>query len=128
MEHAYWDRCPFYHKSASQPNLYGAAGSGVFESALPSGGCILQQGTNLSRANNAYNKMVGSLESQVFTQARRFEDLGAGSAKEIPPPPMVEASPRPLTKLATKDDQVVVSLDGPLSMRLEPAEEEDDTA
>jgi DNA recombination protein RmuC len=85
-------------------------------------------GTNLSRANNAYNKMVGSLESQVFTQARRFEDLGAGSAKEIPPPPMVEASPRPLTKLATKDDQVVVSLDGPLSMRLEPAEEEDDTA
>jgi DNA recombination protein RmuC len=85
-------------------------------------------GTNLSRANNAYNKMVGSLESQVFTQARRFEDLGAGSAKEIPPPPMVEASPRPLTKLATKDDPVVVSLDGPLSMRLEPAEEEDDTA
>jgi len=85
-------------------------------------------GTNLSRANNAYNKMVGSLESQVFTQARRFEDYGAGSAKEIPPPPMVEASPRPLTKLATKDDPVVVSLDGPLSMRLEPAEEEDDTA
>jgi hypothetical protein len=41
---------------------------------------------------------------------------------------MVEASPRPLTKLATKDDPVVVSLDGPLSMRLEPAEEEDDTA
>jgi DNA recombination protein RmuC len=36
----------------------------------------------------------------VFTQARRFETLGAGSAKELPVPPMVEASPRPLTKLA----------------------------
>jgi DNA recombination protein RmuC len=57
-------------------------------------------GKNLSTANSAYNQMVGSFESQVFTQARRFETLGAGSAKELPVPPMVEASPRPLTKLA----------------------------
>jgi len=56
-------------------------------------------GKNLSTANSAYNQMVGSFESQVFTQARRFEGLGAGSAKELPIPPMVEASPRPLTKL-----------------------------
>lgn len=57
-------------------------------------------GKNLSTANAAYNQMVGSFESQVFTQARRFEGLGAGSAKDMPTPPMVEASPRPLTKLA----------------------------
>jgi DNA recombination protein RmuC len=57
-------------------------------------------GKNLSTANAAYNQMVGSFESQVFTQARRFEGLGAGSAKEMPAPPMVEAAPRPLTKLA----------------------------
>ena len=57
-------------------------------------------GKNLSTANAAYNQMVGSFESQVFTQARRFEGLGAGSAKEMVTPPMVEASPRPLTKLA----------------------------
>jgi DNA recombination protein RmuC len=56
-------------------------------------------GKNLSTANAAYNQMVGSFESQVFTQARRFETLGAGSAKEMPTPPMVEASPRTLTKL-----------------------------
>ncbi len=63
-------------------------------------------GTNLARANNAYNKMVGSFESQVLTQARRFEDYGAGSAKAIESPPMIEASPRPLTKLAVNaDDQ-----------------------
>jgi DNA recombination protein RmuC len=49
--------------------------------------------------------MVGSLESQVMTQARRFEDLGAGSAKEVADLPMVEASPRPLTKLSTKSDE-----------------------
>ena len=57
-------------------------------------------GKNLSTANAAYNQMVGSFESQVFTQARRFEALGAGSAKELPEPPMVEAAPRPMTKLA----------------------------
>jgi len=60
---------------------------------------VASVGTNLSRMNNAYNKMVGSLESQVFTQARRFEDYGAGSPKQIPPATMVEASPRPLAKL-----------------------------
>ncbi|MCL6682425.1 DNA recombination protein RmuC [Sphingomonas alba] len=59
-------------------------------------------GKNLSTANSAYNQMVGSFESQVLTQARRFETLGAGSAKEVPMPPMIEASPRPLTKSVGK--------------------------
>jgi len=44
--------------------------------------------------------MVGSFESQVLTRARRSETLGAGSAKALDTPPMVEASPRPLTKIA----------------------------
>ena len=57
-------------------------------------------GKNLSTANAAYNQMVGSFESQVLTQAKRFEGLGAGSAKELPSPPMVETAPRPLTKLS----------------------------
>lgn len=57
-------------------------------------------GRNLHTANSAYNQMVGSFESQVLTQARRFESLGAGSAKSLETPPMVEASPRPLTKIA----------------------------
>jgi DNA recombination protein RmuC len=57
-------------------------------------------GKNLSTANAAYNQMVGSFESQVLTQAKRFEGLGAGSAKEMPSPPMVETAPRPMTKLA----------------------------
>jgi DNA recombination protein RmuC len=60
---------------------------------------VKRMGSNLATANAAYNQMVGSFESQVFTQARRFETLGAGSAKEIASPPVIEASPRPLTKL-----------------------------
>lgn len=63
---------------------------------------VASVGANLSRANNAYNKMVGSLESQVLTQARRFEDHGASSPKQIVELPMVEATPRPLTKFAGK--------------------------
>jgi DNA recombination protein RmuC len=44
--------------------------------------------------------MVGSLESQVMSQARRFEALEVSSgAREIEPLPMVESAPRPLTKL-----------------------------
>jgi DNA recombination protein RmuC len=57
-------------------------------------------GKNLSTANSAYNQMVGSFESQVLTQAKRFETLGAGSAKTLDTPPMVEIAPRPLTKIA----------------------------
>jgi len=58
-------------------------------------------GKNLSTANLAYNQMVGSFESQVLSQAKRFETLGAGSAKALDTPPMVEIAPRPLTKLPT---------------------------
>jgi DNA recombination protein RmuC len=55
-------------------------------------------GKNLTTANAAFNQMVGSFESQVVPQARRFESLGAASAKELASPPMVEIAPRPLTK------------------------------
>jgi len=44
---------------------------------------------------------VGSFESQVLSQAKRFETLGAGSNKNLDTPPMVEVAPRPLTKLGT---------------------------
>ena len=70
---------------------------------------MARMGRNLATANTAYNQMVGSFESQVLSQARKFEGLGAGSAKAMEPPPMVEASPRPLTKItapasANEDD------------------------
>jgi DNA recombination protein RmuC len=59
-------------------------------------------GKNLATASSAYNQMVGSFESQVLTQAKRFESLGAGSAKSLDSPTMVEIAPRPLTKIAAK--------------------------
>ena len=69
------------------------------------GGHVARLGRNLELANGAYNAFVGSLETQVMTQARRFEALEVSSGtKEIEPLPVVEAAPRPLTKLfPTKD-------------------------
>jgi DNA recombination protein RmuC len=37
-----------------------------------------------------------------LSQAKRFETLGAGSAKTLDTPPMVEIAPRPLTKIWAK--------------------------
>ncbi len=68
------------------------------------GSHIAKLGRNLDLATGAYNSMVGSLESQVMTQARRFETLEvSGGAKEIEPLPMIDTAPRQLTKLDTSD-------------------------
>lgn len=57
-------------------------------------------GKALESAVGKYNQFVGSLESQVLTQARRFEDLSVDhEGKEIPEPTMVDQAVRPLTKL-----------------------------
>ena len=54
-------------------------------------------GTALGRAVDAYNKTVGSLERSVLPQARRFEDLGAGSSRTIAAVDPVEQQPRSLS-------------------------------
>lgn len=60
-------------------------------------------GKALESAVGKYNQFVGSLESQVLTQARRFEDLSVDhEGKEIPEPAPVEQAVRPLTKLAAQ--------------------------
>lgn len=72
------------------------------------GGHIARLGRNLELATSAYNAFVGSMETQVMTQAKRFETLEVASgAKAIEDLPIVEAAPRPLTKLfpTEKDGQ-----------------------
>ncbi len=41
-------------------------------------------GKGLEQAGKAYNDAVGSLESRVLVQARRFAELGVQSKKDIP--------------------------------------------
>lgn len=60
-------------------------------------------GKALESAVGKYNQFVGSLESQVLTQARRFEDLSVDhEGKKIDEPALVEQSVRPLTKLSAE--------------------------
>jgi DNA recombination protein RmuC len=57
-------------------------------------------GKALEAAVSRYNQFVGSLETQVLTQARRFEDLKVDhQGKEIGELAVVETGIRPLTKL-----------------------------
>ena len=51
----------------------------------------------LERAVSSYNKAVGSLESRVLPQARRFKDLGAGVGDDISGLEVVDSLPRRLT-------------------------------
>ena len=65
------------------------------------GGHVAGLGKALEGAVGKYNAFVGSLESQVLTQARRFEDLAVDhEGKPLPALEPVEAGPRPLAKLA----------------------------
>jgi DNA recombination protein RmuC len=70
------------------------------------GGHAAGLGKALESAVGKYNAFVGSLETQVLTQARRFEDLAVDhEAKEIPVLEPIEASPRALGKLAPTEDE-----------------------
>ena len=57
-------------------------------------------GKALDGAVSRYNQFVGSLETQVLTQARRFEDLAVDhEGKDIAALEPIETSVRPVTKL-----------------------------
>lgn len=53
-------------------------------------------GEALGRATLAYNKAVGSLESRVLVQARRFKELGAAAGDDIPEIDTISHAPRQL--------------------------------
>jgi DNA recombination protein RmuC len=63
-------------------------------------------GTALGRAVTSYNGAVGSLEARVLPQARRFEDLGAGSSRPLDGVTTVDAGPRRLSVLPSVVDGV----------------------
>jgi len=53
-------------------------------------------GEALGKSTLAYNKAVGSMESRVLVQARRFKDLGAAPGEDIPELETISHVPRQL--------------------------------
>jgi len=85
---------------AAQAKEVAEAGKELYKRLTVMGGHVSKLGRNLGLATGAYNDFVGSLESQVLTQAKRFETLKVETGgRTIEPVPMIDMAPRQLTKL-----------------------------
>jgi DNA recombination protein RmuC len=90
---------------AAQAKEVAEVGKELYRRLSVMGAHVAKLGRNLSLANGAYNDFVGSLESQVLTQAKRFEALKVDTGgKPIEALPLVEAVPRVLTKLSSGEE------------------------
>lgn len=87
-------------EQAANADKIAALGRELYKRLSVMGGHAAAVGKALEQAVGKYNQFVGSLETQVLTQARRFEDLKVDhEGKEIPQIEPVESAVRPLAKL-----------------------------
>lgn len=87
-------------KLTQQASEIAALGKELFARLATMGSHIAKVGKNLDTAVGAYNAFVGSLESQVLTQARRFEALDVDTGgRAVDTLPLAETSVRQQVKL-----------------------------
>jgi DNA recombination protein RmuC len=85
---------------AAQAKEVAEVGKELYKRLSVMGAHVDKLGRNLGLAVGSYNNFVGSLESQVLTQAKRFETLKVETGgKTIDPLGVIESAPRQLTKL-----------------------------
>ena len=72
-------------------------------------GNLDKMGRSLTSTVRAYNSALGSLETRVLVQARRFEHLGV-TADDIASPAPIEEAVRPLTSPELTENQTEVGL------------------
>jgi DNA recombination protein RmuC len=84
-------------KLARNAQQISALGKELYERLRLLAGHITSVGTGLDRAVESYNKAVGSLESRVLVSARKFAELGASVAEEIPELEPIETTARALS-------------------------------
>ncbi len=88
-------------EQAANADKIASLGRELYKRLSVMGGHVAGLGKALEAAVGRYNAFVGSLESQVLTQARRFEELSVDhEGKPLPSLEAVEAGPRALAKLA----------------------------
>jgi len=77
---------------------------------------VVGLGRGLETAVGKYNAFIGSLESQVLTQARRFEELSAHhEGKAIPELSAVDTAVRPVAKLSAAREPALTPPDASLT-------------
>jgi DNA recombination protein RmuC len=84
-------------KLARNAQQISALGKELHERLRKLAGHITGVGTNLDRAVEAYNQAVGSLENRVLVSARKFAELGASVAEDIPELEPIETTSRALS-------------------------------
>ena len=84
-------------KLARNAQEISALGKELHERLRKLAGHITGVGANLDRAVEAYNQAVGSLENRVLVSARKFAELGASVAEEIPELEPIETTARALS-------------------------------
>jgi DNA recombination protein RmuC len=91
-------------EQAANADKIAGLGRELYKRLSVMGGHASSVGKALEAAVSRYNQFVGSLETQVLTQARRFEELKVDhEGKELPQLDPVETAVRPLTKLEASD-------------------------
>ena len=71
-------------------------GKELHERLVTFAGHMEGMGRALNTAVTRYNDGVGSMESRVLTQARRFRDFGVSTTRELPELQPIDATPRAL--------------------------------
>ncbi len=88
-------------KVVGQAKDIAALGRELYARMATMGEHITGLGKHLEKAATSYNQFIGSFETKVLTQAKRFEDLGVDTqGKALPDLSPVEIAARPLTKIA----------------------------
>jgi DNA recombination protein RmuC len=80
-------------------------------------------GRQLGSAANAYNEAVGSLESRVLPQMRRFQELGAASGDDVERPKPIDTAVRRV--VAEELENLERGEDGPSVLELPSGTEQD---
>ena len=79
---------------AEQAQAISDLGKELFERIVTLGEHFDKMGAALGKSVDHYNAAMRSLDTRVMVSAKKFKDLAPLSHKEIPPPNLIEQSPR----------------------------------
>lgn len=88
---------------------------------------LAKAGRQLGSAVNAYNEAVGSAESRVLPQLRRFQELGAAGSEDAESPKPIDQAVRPVVAEELRQIEAGADEDGP-AVELPAAAAESDAA